>query len=83
MTDSLKLPPVKSLHPDSSLKAEKLAKMEKLSTEIRTSLLAGEHCLKTRPDGTILERHHRLYVLRRRGIEVDNLPREVIVKDEE
>jgi len=58
--------------------------MEKLSTEeIRASLLTGEHCLKTRPDGTILEGHHRVYVLRQRGIDVDNLPREVVVKDQE
>jgi len=82
MTDSL--PPLKSLHPDSSLKAEKLAKIEKLSTDqICASLLKGDHCLKTRPDGTILEGHHRVYVLRKRGVDVDKLPREELRRDQE
>jgi hypothetical protein len=53
MDDAPKLPPLKPLH--SYLKADKLAKLEKLSTEeICASLLTGEHRLKTRPDGTIL-----------------------------
>ena len=42
-----------------------------------------EGCLKTRADGTILDGHHRIYVLRSRGMDVDNLPREVIVKEQE
>lgn len=76
--------PLKSLHPDSSLDAGKLAKISKLSTdEICASLLTGDHCLKTRPDGTILEGHHRIYVLRQRGVDVDQLPRDVIAKDQE
>jgi hypothetical protein len=84
MPDSPKLPSLKSLHPDSSLKADKLAKIEKLSTkEICASLRAGEHCLKTRTDGTILEGHHRVYILRQRGADVDKLPREEIKKDQE
>jgi len=84
MTDSPKLPPLKSLHPDSSLDKGKLAKMDKLSTEeICASLRSGEHCLKTRPDGTILEGHHRVYILRQRGVDVDKLPREEIKKDQE
>jgi len=84
MLDPPKFPPLKSLHPDSYLKADKLAKMEKLPTEeICSSLRTGDHCLKTRPDGTILEGHHRIYVLRQRGVDVDNLPRNVIVKDQE
>jgi hypothetical protein len=83
MTDSPKLPPLKSLHTDSHLKADKLTKMERLSTEeICASLRAGEHCLKTRPDGTILEGHHRVYILRQRGVDVDKLPREEINKDQ-
>lgn len=84
MTDSPKLPPLKSLHADSYLKADKLAKIAKLSTEeICASLRAGDHCLKTRPDGTILDGHHRVYVLRERGMDVDKLPREEIKKDQE
>ncbi len=82
MADSPKFPPLKSLHPDSSLNPGKLAGVEKLSTEIlKSSLLEGDHCLKTRPDGTILEGHHRVYILRRRGVDVDSLPRVVIVKE--
>ena len=82
MTDSPSIPPLKSLHPDSSLNSGKLAKMETIPTEIlQASRLAGEHCLKTRPDGTILDGHHRIYVLRRLGVNVDTLPREVIAKD--
>ncbi|HEX9366904.1 MAG TPA: hypothetical protein VF921_09760 [Vicinamibacterales bacterium] len=34
--------------------------------------------LITRPDGTVLEGHHRLVVLRERGVDVDRLPREVL-----
>ncbi len=84
MTDSRKLPPLKSLHPDSYLKADKLAKLEELSTdEIIASLRAGGHCLKTRPDGTILDGHHRIYILRQRRVVVDQLPREEIGKDED
>jgi hypothetical protein len=83
MTDSPKLPPLKPLHSDTNLKADKIAKMQKLSTdEICESLRDGEHCLKTRPDGTILEGHHRIYILRQRGVDVDKLPREEIKKDQ-
>jgi hypothetical protein len=75
------LPPLKPLHPDSSLNAGKLSKIEKTATEVIVATLAeGEHCLKTRPDGTILDGHHRIYVLRGRGVDVDRLPREVIEK---
>jgi len=63
MADSPKFPPLKPLHPESLLDAGKLAKMERLSTEELTeSLRQGDHCLKTRRDGTILEGHHRVYV---------------------
>jgi hypothetical protein len=73
-------PPLKPLHPETSLSAAKLATFEKLSTDtLRQSLVPGhEHCLKTRPDGTILDGHHRVHVLKGRDIDVDALPREVI-----
>jgi len=91
MEHAKRFPPLKSLHPDSSLNAGKLTKLEKLSTEqppsavhqICASLLTGEHCLKTRPDGTILEGHHRIQVLRQRGVDVDSLPRNIIAKEQE
>jgi hypothetical protein len=37
--------------------------------------------LKARPDGTIVDGHHRVRVLRDRGVDVDALPREVVPKD--
>lgn len=75
-------PPLKAIHPDSSLNAGKLAKMERLSTEeLLASLVPGlRDCLKTRPDGTILDGHHRIHVLRKRGVDVDHLLRDVVVK---
>ncbi len=75
-------PPLKSLHPEGGLSQVKLSTMEKLTTEALTfSLTPGQpHGLKTRPDGTILDGHHRIYVLRKRGVNVDTLPREIIEK---
>ena len=74
-------PPLKPLH--SELIRSKLAIIEKLSTAaLKESLAPGqEHSLKTRPDGTMLDGHHRVHVLRERGETVDTLPREVIEKD--
>jgi len=85
MADLPKFPPLKSLHPDSSLNAVKLAQMSRLSTEVLlASLLPGDqHSLKTRPDGTILEGHHRIHILRQRGVDVDSLPRDVVVKEQD
>jgi hypothetical protein len=67
------------------LSKAKLGAMAKLSTEaIRGSLTPGnEHALKVRPDGTILDGHHRIKILRDRGIEVDALPREIISRREQ
>jgi hypothetical protein len=85
MADSNQVPSLRPLHPDSALNAQKLGTMEKLSTDtLVTSLLPGTRaCLKTRPDGTILDGHHRVYILRRRGVNVDGLPRDVVVKEQE
>jgi hypothetical protein len=76
-------PPLQPLHLDSSLNAVKLAKLERLSTEaLLASLLPGqEGCLKTRPEGTILDGHHRIHILRQRGVNVDDLAREIVVRD--
>jgi ParB-like chromosome segregation protein Spo0J len=85
MVELPKYPPLKSLHPDSSLNAAKLAKMERLSTEtLLASLVPGlKDCLKARTDGTILDGHHRLHILRQRGVDVDGLPRDVVVKNQD
>jgi hypothetical protein len=73
-------PPLKSLH---ALVASKIAILEKLSTELLLKTLApgAKDGLKTRSDGTILDGPHRVQVLRMRNIDVDALPREVILKE--
>ena len=85
MPDSNPLPSLKALHPESSLNAVKLAKIDQLSTaDLLASLMPGRgDYLKARPDGTILDGHHRLFVLKQRGVSVDSLPREVIEKKED
>ena len=69
---------LKSLHSDDSLSQPKLTSFRKLSTEALTlSLQPGEPgALKVKADGTIMDGHHRVYVLRERGVDVDSLPRE-------
>jgi len=50
---------------------------------LMNSLVPGQRdCLKTRLDGTIIDGHHRIHVLRLRGVDVDVLPREIIAKRE-
>jgi hypothetical protein len=81
MADS-HLPPLKPLHADESLLPLKLAQYSRLSTEeLIDGLKPGTAgALKVRPDGTIVDGHHRIKVLRDRGVAVDALPREVIAK---
>jgi len=83
VTEAGENPPLKSLHPDSLLNRAKLAIFERQSTDmLLQSLLPGQpNCLKARPDGTVLDGHHRVFVLRGRGVNVDALPREVIAKE--
>ena len=73
-------PALKPLHPDALLSPAKLANFKNWSTEkLIQSLAPGqEHCLKTRQDGTMLDGHHRVYVLKSRNEHVDSLPREVM-----
>jgi hypothetical protein len=56
--------------------------LDHLTTEQLCATLSPgrQECLKTRPDGTILDGNHRIYILRARGIDVDTLPREIIFK---
>ena len=74
--------PLKPLHPDSSLSRAKLEHYAKASTqELVDSLRPGQkNSLKVRPDGTIIEGHHRIRILRDRGYDVDSLPREIVPK---
>ncbi len=73
--------PLRALHP---LVPSKVAILDKLSTETLLATLkpGGKDCLKARIDGTILDGHHRVQVLRSRSIDVDALPREVILKED-
>lgn len=77
-------PPLRPLHPISSLSLAKIVALERISDEeLKRSLAPGQlHCLKARPDGTILDGHHRIHVLRRRGENVDALPREIIARED-
>ena len=72
-------PPLRPLHRDESLNKVKLAQFERLRSEdLVRSLEPGQsNCLRVRPGGTMLEGHHRIHVLRARGVDVDALPRQV------
>jgi hypothetical protein len=67
------------LHSPTILSVVKLERFRTLTTAgIIESLRPGQSgALTTKPDGTVLEGHHRLSVLRERGVDVDVLPREV------
>ena len=78
----MEIPKLKPLHSVEALSPVKLAQINIISTEqLIDSLRPGQaHCLKTRPDGTILDGNHRIHILGTRSIDVDTLPREVIEK---
>jgi hypothetical protein len=38
--------------------------------------------LKARPDGTLMDGHHRIRILTERGVDVHVLPREILPPDE-
>ncbi|MFD9359557.1 polymorphic toxin-type HINT domain-containing protein, partial [Streptomyces sp. NPDC060031] len=71
-------PPLKSLHPDSSLAKSSLDFWHKQDTEdIVFSLRSGgQEPLIAKADGTIMNGNTRVAVLRSRGYDVDSLPRE-------
>jgi hypothetical protein len=82
-THAMSQPPLGSLHPDGSLSQPKLQEYQRLSTQVLIASLAPGQtgALKARPDGTIMDGHHRIKILRDRGIDVDSLPREVLSAD--
>jgi hypothetical protein len=63
----------------------KLEVFRRLSSDaIKLALHPGQPgSLKAREDGTVLDGHHRLSVLLERGENIDELPREIIEKDNE
>ena len=75
-------PALRFLHPQSSLNSVKLNQFRRLSSdELRSSLLPGQRdSLKARPDGTVLDGHHRITILMERGDDIHSLPREIIEK---
>jgi hypothetical protein len=85
VADSRQFPPLKSLHTERSLNAAKLAQFERIQTDVLLASLVPGHAgaLKTRPDGTILDGHHRVLILRGRGVDVDGLPREIVEKEQD
>jgi hypothetical protein len=73
-------PPLKPLHSSETLNNAKLTELGRLGTDVLTkTLVPGQaHSLKARPDGTMLVGHHRIAILRARGVDVDSLPRDII-----
>ena len=61
----------------------KLELFRHLSTdELKSSLAPGQRgSLKIRPDGTVLDGHHRISVLFERGEDIHQLPREIMEKE--
>ncbi len=75
--------PLKPSHADDSLIKSKLDKYGKLSDQdLIDSLKPGQPgALKVPPDGTMIDGHHHVKILRDRGVDVDSLPREIIPND--
>ena len=75
-------PPLQPLHLSSVLSQAKLNRYAKLTTEelIHSLEPAQIGALKVRPDGIVIDGHHRIAILRERGVDVDQLPREVLTK---
>ena len=69
-------------HSEDLLKAVKLALFRRLTTEqLKFSLQPGQPgSLKVRPDGTVLDGHHRLSILLEREEDIHILPREIMKK---
>ena len=75
-------PPLRPLHHTTLLNRTKLSLYARLTiAELLQSLAPGQPgSLKVRHDGTLLDGHHRVEILRQRGVDVDQLPREVLLK---
>jgi hypothetical protein len=77
-------PRLRFLHSEDALNAVKLAQFRRLSTEaIKSSLQPGQTgSLKARPDGIVLDGHHRLSILLERREDIHSLPREIMEKED-
>jgi ParB-like chromosome segregation protein Spo0J len=68
---------LKLLHLESSLSYGKLS-----TQELIDSLKPGQiGSLKVRSDGTVIDGHHRLKILKDRGVDINTLPREIIPRN--
>jgi hypothetical protein len=76
-------PKLRFLHSADAFNPAKLEVLRRLPTAaIRSSLQPAQPgSLKARPDGTVLDGHHRLSILLERGENVDELPREIMEKE--
>lgn len=72
-------PNLKFLHSEENLIKLKLDYFRRFSTEdlIESLKPEKEGALKTKKDGTMLDGHHRIKILIERGINVNQLPREI------
>ena len=73
-------PKLQFLHSEDAMSPVKLEAFRRLSNDaIKSSLHPGQpDSLKVRPDGTVLDGHHRLSVLLERGENIHQLPREIM-----
>lgn len=71
--------PLKFLHSENDLIELKLEYFRKFSTDSLIESLKPEKtgALKVKNDVTMMDGHHRIKVLQERGVDVDNLPREI------
>ncbi len=78
----MKTPPLQPLHLNSVLSQAKLNHYARLTDEelVRSLEPGRTGSLKARPDGTLIDGHHRIAILQERGIDVDKLPREILQK---
>jgi hypothetical protein len=79
----MKTPSLKPLHLTSGLSQVKLNQYARLTNEaLIKSLEPGQPgSLKVKPDGTIMDGHHRSSILSSRGVDVENLPRDVVPRE--
>jgi hypothetical protein len=77
-------PPLRLIHPDSSLRKSSLDYWgKKCDQEIIDSLKPGSKEPRTTyPDGRIIQGNTRIKILRDRGVDVDQLPREIYEPDD-
>jgi hypothetical protein len=76
--------PLRPLHSGATLSQSKLDQFAKMENQdLIESLKPGQPgSLKVSPDGLMIDGHHRVQILRDRGIDVNALPREIVAKDQ-